>query len=236
MRRTCLRVCAPYWNADQQELYVFRVDDHPRPAGLFRPDAAFGSHPYDHDRPCGRISCVCCLPTARARACICGFISISYGRHLITARDPSGCSSPASSRPRARAALEGCTAQVSSWTRLSDAAAPLRIKTTANYVNGRLAALQARQDGYDTAILLNEAGDVSEGPAACFFMVRDGRLVTPGYQPQHPREHHPGYPDPMRRGTGPAKGSSSGASRAASSMPAMRRFFCGTGQGDRNRS
>ena len=42
-----------------------------------------------------------------------------------------------------------------------------------------MAYLEARQNGYDTAIILNNQGKISEAPGACFFMVRDGRLITP---------------------------------------------------------
>lgn len=56
---------------------------------------------------------------------------------------------------------------------------PMRVKCNANYQNGRLAGLQAQADGYDTAILLNARGKVSEGPGMCFFMMRDGVVSTP---------------------------------------------------------
>jgi branched-chain amino acid aminotransferase len=39
--------------------------------------------------------------------------------------------------------------------------------------------LDARRKGFDTAVLLNERGKVSEGPAMNVFLVRSGRLVTP---------------------------------------------------------
>jgi branched-chain amino acid aminotransferase len=167
-----------YWNEADQELYVFRVDDHLARLDYSARMLRFGSHPYDHERL--RADIVRLLRANGARESVHLRIHLYIDTDgMITAREPVGMFISCVFRPRAKAALEGCTAQVSSWARLSDAATPPRIKTTANYVNGRLAALQARQDGYDTAILLNEAGDVSEGPAACFFMVRDGRLVTP---------------------------------------------------------
>jgi branched-chain amino acid aminotransferase len=68
---------------------------------------------------------------------------------------------------------------VSSWTRISDRDIPPRIKAAANYQNGRLATVQAVEDGYDSAILLNEMGKVAEGPGACVFLVRDGAALTP---------------------------------------------------------
>jgi branched-chain amino acid aminotransferase len=57
---------------------------------------------------------------------------------------------------------------------------PPRIKASANYHAGRLATLQAKADGYDSAILLTQRGKVSEAAAACVFLVRDGVLATPG--------------------------------------------------------
>lgn len=79
-------------------------------------------------------------------------------------------------------ATDGLRVQVSSWRRASDAAQPQRIKSNGNYLNGRLAAVQARVDGYDTALMLGQDGKVSEGPAMCFFMVRNGVVITPDQQ------------------------------------------------------
>jgi len=98
----------------------------------------------------------------------------------MTARGPTGVAILARPRPQLAERLQrGVRCQVSSWRRLSDNASPPRAKAAANYLNGRLAGLQARADGYDTALLLTEAGDVSEAPGACLLMVRDGVLVAP---------------------------------------------------------
>jgi branched-chain amino acid aminotransferase len=83
-------------------------------------------------------------------------------------------------RRRARVAPEsGLRCCVSSWLRTADNAIPIRLKCGANYQNGRLATLQAKADGYDGPILINQRGTVAEGTGATFFMVRKGRLVTP---------------------------------------------------------
>jgi branched-chain amino acid aminotransferase len=74
----------------------------------------------------------------------------------------------------------GLSCCVTSWARTSDNAIPIRLKCGANYQNGRLATLQAKADGYDSPIFLNQQGKVAEGSGATFFMVRKGRLVTPG--------------------------------------------------------
>lgn len=68
---------------------------------------------------------------------------------------------------------------VSSWTHISDNVMPPRIKTMSNYQNKRLAEVEARVNGYDSAILLSPQGKVAEGPGAAIFLVRDGVAVTP---------------------------------------------------------
>jgi branched-chain amino acid aminotransferase len=84
--------------------------------------------------------------------------------------------------PRRRGRISegsGLKCCVSSWRRTSDNAIPIRLKCGANYQNGRLAILQAKADGYDAPILLNEHGTVAEGTGATFMMVRKGKLLTP---------------------------------------------------------
>lgn len=99
---------------------------------------------------------------------------------LMAQTGPVGFTAAASPRERPKFADTGMSLGVSSWSRLSDNASPPRIKATANYHNARLTQLQAKADGYDGALMLTPAGKVSEAPIACFFMVRDGRLITPG--------------------------------------------------------
>lgn len=102
------------------------------------------------------------------------------GLGLMAQTGPVGFTAAASPRERPKFADTGMSLGVSSWSRLSDNASPPRIKATANYHNARLTQLQAKADGYDGALMLTPAGKVSEAPIACFFMVRDGQLITPG--------------------------------------------------------
>lgn len=74
---------------------------------------------------------------------------------------------------------KGLHCGVSSWRRLQDNAIPCRAKICGAYVNSALAAQEARDRGFDEAIMLNEAGHVAEGSAMNLFLARDGRLVTP---------------------------------------------------------
>lgn len=76
-------------------------------------------------------------------------------------------------------AERGIHAGVSSWRRIEDTAIPARAKICGAYVNSALASDEARQNGFDEAILLNEDGHVAEGSTCNLFMVRKGSLVTP---------------------------------------------------------
>jgi branched-chain amino acid aminotransferase len=68
---------------------------------------------------------------------------------------------------------------ISSWRRIDDNTVSPRIKCAANYQNGRMALLQAQEDGYDGVVMLDGTGHVTEEPRACLFMVRDGVPITP---------------------------------------------------------
>jgi branched-chain amino acid aminotransferase len=84
--------------------------------------------------------------------------------------------------PRRRARItegSGLNCCITSWQRTSDNAIPIRLKSGSNYQNGRLATLQAKADGYDAPIFLNQGGTVAEGSGATFFMIRRGQLITP---------------------------------------------------------
>ena len=78
------------------------------------------------------------------------------------------------------ALVEGVDVAVASWRKYASAAIPTTAKTGGAYVNGVLAGDEARRNGYDEALLLNDAGNVAEGPGENVFLVRDGELFTPG--------------------------------------------------------
>lgn len=73
----------------------------------------------------------------------------------------------------------GIRATVSSWRRFSANVMPPRAKASGHYLNSALAKMDAVQDGYDEAILLNEAGLVAEGTSENVFVVKDGAVATP---------------------------------------------------------
>lgn len=97
----------------------------------------------------------------------------------MMAHGPVSTSITCQKRPRVSAYLNGKHFMVSSWRRNSDDASPPRIKSSANYLNGRLAGLEATRSGYEGAILLNRNGTVSEGPGGCIFIIRKNKIITP---------------------------------------------------------
>jgi branched-chain amino acid aminotransferase len=75
---------------------------------------------------------------------------------------------------------KGLKVCVSSWRRVDDNAIPPRAKAAGAYMNSALIVTDARNMGFDDAVVLNPDGTVSEGSAMNLFLVRDGRLITPG--------------------------------------------------------
>ena len=78
-------------------------------------------------------------------------------------------------------ALEnGVEVMVSSWRKHASSQIPTNAKTTGLYVNSMLAGEEARRNGYTEAIVLNKEGNVAEGPGENLFLVRGGKIYTPG--------------------------------------------------------
>lgn len=73
----------------------------------------------------------------------------------------------------------GMRCTVSSWDRINDNAIPARGKINGAYVNTAFAKTEAIRRGYDEAIFLNQHGNVVEGSAENFFIIRNGDLITP---------------------------------------------------------
>jgi branched-chain amino acid aminotransferase len=68
---------------------------------------------------------------------------------------------------------------VSSWRRVDDNMIPARAKITGAYINSAFAKSEALLNGFDEAIMLTGEGHVSEGSAENLFMLRKGTLYTP---------------------------------------------------------
>ena len=67
----------------------------------------------------------------------------------------------------------------SSFQRPNPKACFVEAKVTGHYTNSILATTEAKQEGFDEALLLDSNGFVAEGPGANFFFEKDEVLYTP---------------------------------------------------------
>ncbi|MEO6406001.1 MAG: branched-chain amino acid transaminase [Ferruginibacter sp.] len=67
----------------------------------------------------------------------------------------------------------------STFLRPNPGAFKIHAKVSGHYVNSILACQQAKDNGYDEALLLDVEGNVAEGPGANVFFEKDGTLYTP---------------------------------------------------------
>lgn len=168
-----------YWNDEEKQLYAFRLDEHYnrliRSAKLIQID-----NPYSKDELKKALVDVVKANeydenlSVRQTLFVDGFGSWGSADpvDMFVAPIPRG-------RTSAEYNKKGLNVCVTSWRRISDETLSPRIKCGANYINSRVGQREALRNGYDTCLFLNEDGKVSEGPGSCFFMVRNGELITP---------------------------------------------------------
>lgn len=166
-----------YYNGEENQLYAFRLDAHYRrlvnSMKLFRFE-----NPYTVEQLRQGL-----LDTVRAndyREDIAVRQTVFLdGFGTWSSKAPIGMFIAPVAKARTTLSEVGKRCCISSWERISDRNFPPRVKVGANYINSRLAQIEAQNGGYDTAIFMNNAGKIAEGVGSCFFMVRDGVLVTP---------------------------------------------------------
>lgn len=166
-----------YWNEEKDDLYIFRMDDH-----MARLSFSMGLLELDGP-PSIETFTLDILETLKAN----NFKEDTYIRLQVYVDDwgsmlatgPVGSTVICRPRPRVADFHTGKGFIVSSWRRNAENATPPRIKASANYLNSRLAGLEAKRQGAGGAVLLNDNGTVSEGPGGCIFVLRDGVFATP---------------------------------------------------------
>ncbi len=174
----CFEGIRAYWQEDHQELYLLKLIEHyqrfARSASLLH--ISLGATPEELADATRRL-----LETSQIRQDVyVRPLAVKASRSIkVGLRPLEGLVAVYTTSLGDYMPLSGLALQVSSWRRIPDNAIPSRAKTTGSYVNAALALDQAKQDGYDDAILLDQAGHVAEASAANLFMVRRGTLVTP---------------------------------------------------------
>ena len=76
---------------------------------------------------------------------------------------------------------DGISCRISSWYRQEDRSLPLRGKISGAYITSSLAKTEAVESGFDEAILMNSQGKICEASGMNIFMVRNNKLITPGF-------------------------------------------------------
>jgi len=75
--------------------------------------------------------------------------------------------------------FSGAKCKMSSWIKIDSRSQPMQAKAASNYANAALARMEALDNGYDEAIMLNSYGKVAEGSAENIFVVKDDIIQTP---------------------------------------------------------
>lgn len=81
--------------------------------------------------------------------------------------------------PRAKSVTEGISCCVSSWLRSPDLVMSPLIKCGAAYHGFRLPMIEALNNGYEEAILLNTENNVSEATGSTIFIKKKNKIITP---------------------------------------------------------
>lgn len=76
------------------------------------------------------------------------------------------------------AVRKGARLMTSSWRRSAPDILPTKAKAGGNYINSVLANSEARNNGYDEALLLDPQGFVAEGSGENIFFLKDGVLYA----------------------------------------------------------
>lgn len=166
-----------YWNGEN--LHVFRLDDHIR---RLRRSGGFYNMTLKHtDEEMARaVTGVCNENSLRESVYIRPFYFVGdWGINLQT--DPGAPTRAVVMAFPMEKYLDdsGISACVVSCRRLSDQMMPTQAKMGGNYLNSIGAILEAKRGGFDEALMLDHAGNVSEASGANIFLVQDGSLVTP---------------------------------------------------------
>lgn len=166
-----------YWNEEEKQLYAFRLEEHYKrlqeSARIFHIPIKYSvSELGEYLKAVVRANDYHEDIAVRQTLFIDGFGSWSSTEPINMFIAPI---------PKQRNDLKqvsGLKCGISSWQRISDRNMSPRVKVGANYINSRMAQLEAKEHGYDTPIFMNELGKIAEGPGSCLFVIKDGKLLT----------------------------------------------------------
>ncbi len=167
------------WNAEQDELYLFRVKDHVQRIRQSAKIMRMGLRYTDDEaadiirrvvEQTGFKEDVYIRPMIYMSSEIVGVRMHNLEWDFLVYVTPFGAYLDPD---------QGARCATSSWRRVDDTEIPARAKVNGLYVNNAMAKSEAQLNGFDEAIMLNQDGHVSEGSGENIVMIRNGKLITP---------------------------------------------------------
>jgi branched-chain amino acid aminotransferase len=167
-----------YWNENEQQLYVYKLQEHTQRLQRSIKMMRFESDFTDEFLTQSVIDIIKANNFKEDIVCRQTVFLDGFGSWASVDKVEMFIAPMVKGReyPPSKIGIDVC---ISSWARISDKSMSPKIKMGANYMNSRAGQIEAVRNGYDSTIFLNENGKVSEGPGSCLFMVRDGKLITP---------------------------------------------------------
>jgi len=166
-----------YWNT--KNLYIFRLNDHVK---RFRNSGKFYNITFNFsDKQIENAVLNLCRKNKIKESCyIRPFYFVGqYGINLHVTKNAPTHVAMFSFPLGDLFNKNGITVTISKWRKFSDLSTPTQAKMGGNYLNSILATQDAKQKGFDEAILLDQSGNVSEAPGENIFLVKNKTLVTP---------------------------------------------------------
>jgi branched-chain amino acid aminotransferase len=175
----CFEGIRAYWNSEHEQLYVTLLDEHVQ--RLLRSARILG---LDFDEEPARIRDVVLELLRRV-----GYREDAYVRPLVYKVGETitvklhGIETAFAVYVQPMGPYlsidAGLRLTVSSWRRIDDSAMPARAKAIGAYLNAALASDEARQKGFDEALMLSSHGTLAEASSSNVFLVIDEELHTP---------------------------------------------------------
>jgi len=168
-----------YWNAEQEQLYLFRPRDHYK---RLLNSAKMLCMEFDHT-PESLIKITIELMRTEGHRQDVYIRPLVYKSEEVIGVKLHDIEDAISivSLPFDRYVANDTNAHVtfSAWRRVDDNVIPARGKISGAYANSAFIKTDALRSGFDEALVLTEDGHISEGSAENVFMMRDGMLITP---------------------------------------------------------
>ena len=166
-----------YWN--EKNLFIFRLEEHVK---RFRRSGQFYniSLNFSDEEITNAIIGICKKNKIKKSCYIRPFYFVGdYGINLYVTKDAPTSVAIFSFPFGDLFNKNGISAGIVSWRKFSDASTPTQAKMGGNYLNSIIATQEAKRNGVDEAILLDQVGNVSEAPGENIFIVKNGQLLTP---------------------------------------------------------